>query len=260
MTTRIVMLLLLVSTVFNMRLARAETNDMERIRAMLVSAATKAESIGCRNVDVLADNYRGLRNSAKFSELQDLETDLPHLWRKALANMSSLAHSDMEKAVLLYSCGGLSSTDYIDLLKEAVTLVESGFLDREIFYDIQTPFAETSDAWAVLTKNPENVTVREIITKAKAIFQDQPERVAMYDRILSGESRRKLEQFEASMREESTPDSNLNQGPRTPKPIMQGVPTGEAAAKMKSRLALPAVAGLLALLACASVWISRKKR
>ena len=42
MTTRIVMLLLLVSTVFNMRLARAETNDMERIRAMLVSAATKA--------------------------------------------------------------------------------------------------------------------------------------------------------------------------------------------------------------------------
>ena len=248
MTTRIVMLLLLVSTVFDMRLARAETNDMERIRAMLVSAATKAESIGCRNVDVLADNYRGLRNSAKFSELQDLETDLPHLWRKALANMSSLAHSDMEKAVLLYSCGGLSSTDYIDLLKEAVT------------YDIQTPFAETSDAWAVLIKNPENVTVREIITKAKAIFQDQPERVAMYDRILSGESRRKLEQFEASMREESTPDSNLNQGPRTPKPIMQGVPTGEAAAKMKSRLALPAVAGLLALLACASVWISRKKR
>lgn len=32
--------------------------------------------------------------------------------------------------------------------------------------------------------------------KAKAIFQDQPERVAAYDSILSGESRRKLEQFE----------------------------------------------------------------
>jgi hypothetical protein len=251
---------LLFSTIFNFHLAGAETNDMERIRTLIVSAATKAESLGCRNIDILADNYKGMRNSPKFSELQDLEADLVHFWREALANMSSLAHSDMEKALLLYSCGGLSSTDYIDLLQESLVLVENGDLDREIFYDIQTPFNETSDAWAVLIKNPENPAVREIIGKSKKLFQDRPERIAAYDSILTGESLKWLEKYEADMQEgwgfaiRRTLSSTLKSL------VTPATSEGGSVSNPKRRFTLLSIFGALAGLIGAGIWFLKRRK
>ncbi|MGI6749698.1 MAG: hypothetical protein ACOX6A_04175 [Atribacter sp.] len=259
MTTRIIVFFLLFSTVFNFHLAGAETNDMERIRTLIVGAATKAESIGCRNIDILADNYKGMRSSPKFSELQDLEADLVHFWREALANMGRLAHSDMEKALLLYSCGGLSSKDYIDLLQESLVLVKNGDLDREIFYDIQTPFNETSDAWAVLIKNPENPAVREIIKSSKKIFHDMPERISSYDRILSGKSFRELEKFETGMRDEVVLNSNPTLDTRNSTTVVQEVFPERDETIKKRWVKLPMIIGVFVGLIGAGIWFLKRR-
>lgn len=263
----------------------AETESVSNIRELVVAATSRAQSIGCRSVDVFADNYRGLRGKPEF---YDLEKVLAHSWKVAVSNFGDVARTDMEKAVLLYSCGGLSSEAYIELLRATATLVEQGMLDREIFYDIQCPFNETSDAWAVLVKKRDDPNVQDIIARARSIFRDNQERLASYDEMLTDENRERLAQFEAAMRgdqasvssqpQESTIQEAVAQDAtkkldvaeteevrppsvrQTKEDPVKVAPANEAQPEEHKRgFVLPVVIGIIAVLVCVGIWFFRRR-
>ena len=63
----------------------------------------------------------------------------------------------------------------------------------------QNPFE--SPLHGFLIRNYKDPRVQDILIRTRAIFSDQPERVATYDRILSGKSLKGLEKYEADMQE-----------------------------------------------------------
>lgn len=161
-------------------------------RELVVTAVTRAAGVGCRNVDIFTDNYLGLRDKLEFLKLRErLNTS----WETALSNINVIAETDMEKAVLLYSFEELSERDYISFLRVATGLVEQGKLKRDLYYTIQCPLSETSDAWAVLARKYDDDRVRDVITRSKKIFADLPDRLARYDLMLTGESCKKLKRY-----------------------------------------------------------------
>lgn len=187
-----------------------KSQSLDSIKTDVTFACVLAEKTGCRNLEILVDNYKGLRDKNEFMKL---EQELIDAWEPAILRLDYIAPTDMEKAVLMLSCGSLSSREYIKFLLIATDMVEKGDLDTKLYSSIQCPHNEKSDAWAVLAKNYKDPDVIDIIERSKAIFHDQPERIVYYDRILSGENCKGIHEYEKKMYGEinpfNTPETNL---------------------------------------------------
>ncbi len=205
MNHNITLLTVILAGIFPMSIHAVGTKLAGQTRELIVAAVTRSTGVGCRNVDSLTDNYVGLRDKAEFLALRE---QLKNSWETALSNMTVIAETDMEKAVLLYSFEGLSERDYVAFLRRAADLVEQGKLNRDIFYTVQCPLSENSEAWAVLVRSYNDADVKDVIMRSKKIFADQPARAARYDLMLSGESCKKLKKFETDHRDSKGSDAN----------------------------------------------------
>lgn len=278
------LLSLLLLGCFCMSAAIAGPNNLGHIRALVDAATAEASKLGCRNAGMMLDNLMFLQDKAEFRALQD---ELVNSWKIAVLNLDAVADADMGKAIVLCSCWKLSEEDFVEFLSSTASLVEEGKLDRQLFLWCQSPFA--SDLSGFLVQNYQDPAVQDIILRSRSIFQDQPERVAYYDSMLTGESRRKLEQFEAAMREErpsggvfdeSRDQSTRNpilqntaqtepteepKGDRTPsviQPIEEPVrvASSEEAQPEEQRrwFVLPIAVGITAVLSCVGIWMFRR--
>ena len=264
--------------------ALAGTNNIGHIRSLVVAAKEEAAKLRCRNAGMMLDNLMFLQDKAEFRALQD---ELVNSWKMAVLNLDSIADTDMEKAIVLCSCWKLSEEDFVEFLSSTASLVEEGKLDRQLFGWCQNPFA--SDLSGFLMQNYRDPAVQDIIMRSRVIFQDQPDRVEYYSRMLTGESLRKLEEFEAPMQREQAKISALEAGqeliPKTPiaQNTTQAVPAEpeevsthsvrqfeEEAVKVaptepdqpeeqKRGVSLPLVIGVVAALACVGVWLFQKR-
>lgn len=209
MNHKINLLTVILAGLFQMSIHAAGTNVVEKTRELVASAVMRAAGVGCRTVDSLSDNYAGLRSKPEFLALR---AQLDNSWETALSNMDVIAKTDMAKAVLLYSFEGLSERDYVAFLRRAADFVERGELNRDIFYTIQSPLNENSQAWAVLVRAYKDPDVKDVIMRSKKIFADQSGRAVRYDLMLSGESFKKLKNFEPSRHDSK--DADTYQGKR----------------------------------------------
>lgn len=231
------------------------SNDVERLRVTVDAAAQYAKSKPCRQASVIVDNLLVLHVRPEFQALQEALKDD---WPIAISNLNEIAKDDIEKTIVLCSTWYVSEEDFVAVLGEVANLVEKGELDRDIFRWCQSPFESPLDNF--LIRNYKDPRVQDILIRTRAIFSDQPERVATYDRILSGKSLKGLEKYEADMQEGwgfairrklASPFRSL---------VALATPGAENVPGSKRRFSLPVVAGMFALLACAVGWMLRRKR
>ncbi len=227
------------------------SNDVERLRRT-VDAATRYAAAHCRNGAVFVDNLLGYNQKPEFRVLQEaLKTD----WSVAVSNLDVIAKDDLAKTIVLCSAWYISEDDFALLLGEMASRVEKGDLNRDIFRWCQWPFESSLDGY--LLRNYANPDVRNIIIRSRTIFKDQPDSVATYDRILSGEALRELKRFEAAIGGKRFSCSKPKQSSVSAE---LGTATAKSPDKRNRRFLLAAIVGTLTVLAsCAGVWISRRK-
>ena len=261
-----------------------QSNEIAHLKSLVSQAELHARSFGARDADGLMDAIPNLCYKAEFRALQE---SLAKSWQVALSNLDAFAEDDMAKTILLCSCWSLSTDDFVAVLNSSALLVEEGKLNRNIFRWCQSPVE--SPLTGFLARNYKDPAVQDVIKRSRKIFQDQPDLVAQYDSLLTGESRRKLEQFEAAMRENRTSDSNHGQEPIIQKSIVQDTTQAEAVAdseegrassvgqsekypvkvapvektqmdEQKRGFVLPAIIGIIAVLSCVGIWLFRSNR
>lgn len=196
MNLRVNFLTLLLVWSFSVLAYSVEADEINHLRELINSATMQAKKSRCRNAGMVMDNLIVLSKTPEFRALQETLTTS---WQVALSNLDSVAENDMEKTVVLCSCWFLSEDDFISVLSSTALLVEEDKLNRNIFSWCQSPFE--SPLVGFLARNYKNPDVQKIIIRSRNIFKDQPERVKQYDMMLTGESRRQLNQFEEAMRE-----------------------------------------------------------
>lgn len=259
-----------------------QSNEIAHLKNLVAQAELQARSFGARDADGLMDAIPNLSHKPEFRALQE---SLAASWQVALSHLDAIAEDDMAKTILLCSCWSLSDNDFVAFLNSSASLVEEGKLNRDIFRWCQSPME--SQLTGFLDRNYKDPGVQEIIIRSRKIFQDQPERVEQYDRMLTGESRRKLEQFEAAMRGEQAPVSSQPQESKIKESVAQDAterldiaetvdvrapsvrqaeedavkvaPVEETQPKEgKSGFVLPVVLGIIAVLACVGFWVFRR--
>jgi hypothetical protein len=228
----------------------AEQNDeLSRIKSLVGDIETKTRAQGINRPDVLVDTLPEVCSRPEFRALQDA---LKNDWPVAIANLDEVAKDDLAKTIVLCSSWYLSEDDFAILLGEVASRVEMGNLNRDVFRWCQWPFESPLDGF--LIRNYSNTDVRNIIIRSRTIFKDQPDSVATYDRILSGEALRELKRFEAAIGGKRFSCSKPKQSSVSAE---KGSATAKSPAKPNRRFVLPATIGILAVLACVGVWKSR---
>lgn len=260
-----------------------QSDEIAHLKNLVSQAEQQARSFGARDADGLMDAIPNLSYKPEFRALQK---SLATSWQVALSHLDAIADDDMAKTILLCSCWSLSENDFVAFLSSSANLVEEGKLNRDIFRWCQSPME--SQLTGFLDRNYKDPRVQEIIMRSRKIFQDQPKRVEQYDSMLTGESRRKLEQFEATMRgdqasvtsqtQESTiqesvaqdatetlpvaeteevPASSVRQAEEDPVKV---APVNETQPEEHKRgFVLPVVIGIIAVLACVGIWFFRRR-
>ena len=116
-----------------------------------------------------------------------------------LAHLDAIASTEYQKAIIAMSTWEMTRTTFVEFLNSMADLVEAGTLDKKFFKWAQSP--TESHLSGLLVREYAKSDVQNIIMRSRKIFKDQPDLLIQYDSMLTGESRRKLEQFEATMRE-----------------------------------------------------------
>lgn len=135
-----------------------------------------------------AENYRGWKRSPEFKRLEEF---ISKNWEAVLRNVEETVSTETQLFILFTAFQSLPQEDYFICLNRLADLCLSGVMRKEVFewirvsYEIQTKNA--------ISLNYQNPIVIEIIQKAKIIFADDPYRVLLYDGILSGESKKNIE-------------------------------------------------------------------
>ncbi len=234
----------------------AEQHDaLSRIKSLVGDVEAINSGRGVNRPDVFVDT---LPEACSRPEYRALQEALKQDWPVAISNLNEIAKTDLEKTIVLCSSWYISKEDFAVFLGEAATLVEQGELNRDIFMWCQNPFE--SPLHGFLIRNYKDPRVQDILIRTRAIFSDQPERVATYDRILSGKSLKGLEKYEADMQEGwgfairrklASPFRSL---------VAPATPGAEKVSGSKRWFRLPVVAGVIAGLICTSIWILRRRR
>lgn len=260
-----------------------QSDEIAHLKNLVSQAEQQARSFGARDADGLMDAIPNLSYKPEFRALQK---SLTTSWQVALSHLDTIADDDMAKTILLCSCWSLSENDFVAFLSSSASLVEEGKLNRDIFRWCQSPMESRLSAF--LDRNYKDPRVQEIIMRSRRIFQDQPKLVEQYDSMLTGESRRKMKQFEADMRgdqasvssqtQESTIQDSVAQDPaetldvveieevrpssvrHAEEYLVKVAPVNETQLeKHKLGFVFPVVIGIIAVLACVGIWFFRRR-
>ncbi len=180
--------------------------NVEHFRDRVQQLESISQRDGMKNMVSFIDSYFFLGNKKEYVVFQ---RELANNSEFVIAHFSDITSSDYQKAIIVMSTWKMNEATFVKFITGVADLVESGRLDRKYLRWAQSP--TESPLKGFFTKNYRNPDVQKIIIRLRRIFQDQPDRVAHYNMMLTGESRRRLEQFEASIRDGNSPQNTLNQ-------------------------------------------------
>jgi len=167
---------------------------IELLRSNVVAAAKEASFYPSSKH--LFGNFDG----EGYPQFQKLADQMADSWSVTVSHFDEIAKTDMETAMVIcawQAMGPKSPNDYLKCLQAAAGLVEQGKLDRELFRYAQSPLLNVPyDTLGYEYRNP---VAQDVLKRSKAIFKDMPDRVAQYDRYLSGEAKRALEKQERDL-------------------------------------------------------------
>lgn len=254
-----------------------DSNDIARVRGLVSHAETQALSLGVRDADGVVEVFHGIYRKTECMALQDM---MAASWPFVLRHLNEVAPTESGKAMVVISTGKMTVPSYLEFLDTVAELVESGTLDRKFFMWAQYP--PEGGLRNVLIKHYAENKAQIVIVRARKIFEDMPGKVATYDAMLTGESKKKLENYEARL---APPSSNQmgsdgaspvsNRVASTPmnagRPSMESLdssgnseitppsPSSPTPIRRSSGFAWPMLVLALAFLAVVAVWFLRRR-
>ena len=131
--------------------------------------------------------------SRHIPEFVELEQVANLEWPRILENIQIVAPSRMSETILVISFQSLPADEYLKFLDKAVTLAERKEFDLNLLR--WSLFATDKNVRGVLAYNYEDPMVRNIVTRARVLYVDNPVMVKNFDAILSGESQKQSEVY-----------------------------------------------------------------
>ncbi|MGI6390922.1 MAG: hypothetical protein ACOX7Q_12120 [Kiritimatiellia bacterium] len=137
-----------------------------------------------------------------------------------LTHLDEITSNDYQIAIIAMSTWEMTRATFVAFLNAMADAVEAGKIDRKFFKWAQSPTEGRLSG--LLVREYDKPDIQGIVVRSRKIFHDRPDLVDQYDRLLTGESRRKLEQFEAAMREDQVANSKQPRKPIVQKSASQG--------------------------------------
>lgn len=275
-------ILLLLLALTGMNSMAGQANDVAYYRALVQNIETEAQKIRIKDEAGFIDAYFFLGKKEPYIGFQK---EMAASSEFILTHLDEIAPNEYQKAIIAMSTWEMTRATFVTFLNSMADAVEAGKLDRKFFRWAQNP--TEGHLSGLLAREYAKPDVQSIILRSRKIFEDQAGLVAQYDSMLAGESRRKLEQFEAAMRGGLSPASSQTQGPNIKKPVTQDstgmstvADTQQASASVARRaeevlvkvtstdevqpkgrehaIRWSAVVGIMSVLACVGIWLLRK--
>ena len=276
-----ILLIVLMGT--SMSLIAEQTNSTVYYQALVQNIETQARKSRIKDEVGFIDAYFFLQRKEPYISFQKkMGTSSKFI----LAHFNEIASTEYQKAIVVLSTGKMTRIRFIEFLNALADLVEAGTLDRKFFKWAQSP--TEGHLSGLLIREYAEPDVQNIIMRSKKIFQDQPKLVEQYNRMLTGESCRKLEQFETTIKKERTSESHLSQEPTIQKSVEQNPPQAKVIEEFKNistssihqttaksskavlvkktqveeqkyKFVLPIVIGIIVILVSAAFWNHRIK-
>lgn len=171
-----------------------DSNDIARVRGLISNAETQALSVGARDAEGVVEVFQDIYRKVECVALQD---KMVESWLFVLHHLNELTATESGKAMVMISTGKMTVPSYLEFLNNVAELVDNGTLDRKFFMWAQFP--PEGGLCNVLIKHHAESKAQTVILRAKKIFQDDPGKVASYDAMLTGESKKELESYEARL-------------------------------------------------------------
>jgi len=259
-----------------------QTNSIAFYRERVQSIEAEARKNGAKDEVGFIDAYFVLGRKEAYVGFQK---EMAASSEFILAHLDAIASTEYQKAIIAMSTWEMTRATFVTFLNAMADAVEANKIDRKFFKWAQSP--TESHLSGLLVREYDKPDIQSIIVRSRKIFHDQPDLVAQYDCLLTGESRRKLEQFEAALREYRTTGSKGPQESTVQKSIVQDTAKSSGATetrensassvhqaeeepvnaaliennqpkKHKRGFALPVVVGAIAVLACVGVLLVRR--
>ena len=264
-----------------------DADEIQRLKRLVDAAEEQARLKGH---DVM-EYYHMLHHESEFRILQDA---LAMSWRIALSNLDAIAENDVAQTIVMGSSWVFPEDEYLAFLNASADLVEAGRLNQRSFLLWGMAPAQ-GPLYAIFSRKYDRPDVRAVILRVRELFKDDMRFVATCDARLSGEALARLkrmvgehpeatgflnretaetalrrDQEERDLREraqgerrigsiggERAADGKLSNA-RTPP---QSIADGQEDPKQNSpfKWALFGIAGIVAALSCAALWL-RKRR
>jgi hypothetical protein len=126
------------------------------------------------------ENPHVLRNTPEFLELQETLQESPHL----ASSLDTIAPSETSKAIFFMAMQSLPPQDYLHFLEQATTLAETGVVNRRLLKWALLP--EDGNVRGIVEYNYTNPVVGSVLTRAKAIYSNEPSVSEYFDAVLAG--------------------------------------------------------------------------
>ncbi len=180
---------------------------------------------------------QGLRNVPDFVALEQL---LNGSWPQIVGNVNTVATSEVSKAILFVACQSLRPDDYLQFLNRAVGLTEQHTIDKRLLK--WGLFAADKNVRGVLHYNYDKPAARNILQRVKVLYADDRDMVNYCNATLSGETKRKVEQYFNDNPSEPRPPviaAAMNPAPVVPTPAA-ATPTPATPVPTSTPIASPA--------------------
>lgn len=170
--------------------ANPADSQTDTVRKLLVTIEEKAGNLqqGIPAEAVLL-SIKMLRTIPEFSML---EKSAESLWAESMRNLAQVAPSDFAKTAFFRACQNMSPENYVGFLNAAAFEYDRQVVSKQLLKVAIYPDGKLRH---ILTDNYRDKGVIEFCEHAKRIWADEPQMIAMFNSILSGKTKRGIDQM-----------------------------------------------------------------
>jgi hypothetical protein len=148
---------------------------------------------------------QGLRRMPDFVALEQL---LNGSWPQIVGNINTVATSGVSKAILFVACQSLRPNEYLQFLDQAVGLAEQKAIDKRLLR--WGLFPADKNVAGVLDYDYDKPIAKDVLQRVKVLYADDRDMVNYCNATISGETKRKVEQYFKDNPSEPRPDPALD--------------------------------------------------
>ncbi len=202
-----IILILLGLMIVNMNSIAEQTNRSAYYRKLVQQIEAEAWKSRIRDEVGFVDAYFFLGKQEPYISFQkEMATSSEFV----LAHLDEIASTEYQRAIVVMSTWQMRRETFVEFLNAMADLVEAEKLDGKFFKWAQNP--TESHLSGLLVREYAEPDIQNIIMRSRKIFHNQPTLLVQYDSMLTGESQRKLDQFEKAVREGQSLGTNLTAG------------------------------------------------